>query len=131
MSNRSRSMKLCCCVSSLLIPYLHALPDQKNSIRIFILDKKTNEEHFIVLIHSHCSQHEAGKKAYDAALEKIQETKLKIKEKEAGLVRLTTELATSQSSLKTAKDEEQVNNDTGKYDSNCTILRISFLLFDV
>jgi len=63
-----------------------------------------------VLNHFYCFQHEAGKKAYDAALEKIQETKLKIKEKEADLVRLTTELARSQTSLKTAKEEEQVRN---------------------
>jgi len=58
----------------------------------------------------YCCQHATGKLAYDAALEKIQETKLKIKEKEADLVRLTTELARSQTSLKTAKEEEQVKN---------------------
>ena len=57
----------------------------------------------------YCLQHEAGRKAYDAALEKIQETKLKVKEKEADLVRLTTELASSQTSLESAKEEEQVS----------------------
>lgn len=56
----------------------------------------------------YCFQHEAGKKAYDAALEKIRETKLKIKEKEADSVRLSTELASSQVTLKSAKEEEQV-----------------------
>ena len=55
-------------------------------------------------------QHETDRKAYDSALEKIQETKLKIKEKDADLVRLTTELASYQTSLKTAKEEGQVAN---------------------
>lgn len=64
----------------------------------------------MMLDHVYCFQHEAGKKAYDAALAKIQETKMKIKEKEADLVRLTTELARSQTSLKTAKEEEEVKN---------------------
>lgn len=53
-------------------------------------------------------QHEAGRKAYDAAVEKIQETKLEINKKEDDLVRLMTELARFQTSLNTAKEEEQV-----------------------
>lgn len=57
-------------------------------------------------------QHEAGGKAYDAALEKVQETKLEYEEKEADLVRLTAELACSLSSLTTAREEEQVANST-------------------
>jgi hypothetical protein len=64
-----------------------------------------------MLIHVYCFQHEAGRKSYDEALEKIRETKLKIKEKEADLVRLTTELANSQTSLKSVKEDEQVPND--------------------
>ena len=56
------------------------------------------------------AQHEAGKRAYDGALEKIQETKQKIKEKEADLVRFTTEFATCETKLKTAKEQEQVHN---------------------
>ncbi|XP_024402503.1 structural maintenance of chromosomes protein 4 [Physcomitrium patens] len=53
-------------------------------------------------------KHEAGRKAYDAAVEKIQETKLEINKKEDDLVRLMTELARFQTSLNTAKEEEQV-----------------------
>ncbi|KAG0558584.1 hypothetical protein KC19_10G039500 [Ceratodon purpureus] len=57
-------------------------------------------------------KHETDRKAYDSALEKIQETKLKIKEKDADLVRLTTELASYQTSLKTAKEEGQEGSKT-------------------